>query len=83
LVISVHRPGVAGWGGKLLVVAVAEDGTVEAVSVKDSRAFAVGVQWHPEYWAKSDDASQRIFHAFGEAVRQHAAAKIAARAAAE
>jgi putative glutamine amidotransferase len=83
MVNSVHRQGVDRLGPKLQVEAVAEDGTVEAVSVRDSRAFAVGVQWHPEYWAKSDDASQRIFRAFGEAVRQHAAAKIAARTAAE
>jgi len=83
MVNSVHRQGVDRLGPKLQVEAVAEDGTVEAVSVRDSRAFAVGVQWHPEYWAKSDDASQRIFHAFGEAVRQHAAAKIATRTAAE
>jgi putative glutamine amidotransferase len=45
---------------------------VEAVSVIDAPAFAVGVQWHPEYWAKSDDASARLFRAFGDAVRDHA-----------
>jgi putative glutamine amidotransferase len=83
LVNSVHRQGVDRLGPKLQVEAVAEDGTVEAVSVRNSRAFAVGVQWHPEYWVKSDDASQRIFRAFGEAVRQHAAAKVTARTAAE
>jgi putative glutamine amidotransferase len=43
--------------------------------VKNSAAFALGVQWHPEYWAASDDASARIFKAFGEAVRKHAAAR--------
>lgn len=80
---SVHRQGVDRLGPKLEVEAVAEDGTVEAVSVKGSRGFAVGVQWHPEYWVKSDDASQKIFRAFGEAVRRHAAARTAARAAAE
>ncbi|MCX8569957.1 gamma-glutamyl-gamma-aminobutyrate hydrolase family protein, partial [Aminobacter sp. MET-1] len=68
---------------KLQVEAIAPDGTVEAVSVRDSRAFAVGVQWHPEYWVKSDDVSQRIFKAFGDAVRAHAVARQAARAAAE
>ncbi len=62
---------------------MAEDGTVEAISVKGSRAFAVGVQWHPEYWARSDSASQKIFRAFGDAVQQHAAARMAARTAAE
>lgn len=80
---SVHRQAVGRLGSKLQVEAVAEDGTVEAVSVRDARAFAVGVQWHPEYWVKSDSASQKIFHAFGDAVRLHAAAKAGARAAAE
>ena len=83
MVNSVHRQGIDRLGPNLEVEAVAGDGTVEAVSVRNSRAFAVGVQWHPEYWAKSDDASQRIFRAFGEAVREHAAASIALRAAAE
>jgi putative glutamine amidotransferase len=79
----VHRQAVDRLGARLQVEAVAEDGTVEAVSVRDSRAFAVGVQWHPEYWVKSDDASARIFRAFGDAVRAHASAKTGARTAAE
>ncbi|QDC02058.1 gamma-glutamyl-gamma-aminobutyrate hydrolase family protein [Mesorhizobium sp. 8] len=80
---SVHRQAVDRLGPKLQVEAVAEDGTVEAVSVRDARAFAVGVQWHPEYWVKSDSVSQRIFKAFGDAVRAHAAARTATRTAAE
>lgn len=80
---SVHRQAIDRLGHRLQVEAVAEDGTVEAVSVRDARAFAVGVQWHPEYWVRSDDASARIFKAFGEAVRLHATARNAARTAAE
>ena len=72
---SVHRQAVGRLGERLQVEAVAPDGTVEAVSVTGARAFAVGVQWHPEYWASTDDASQRIFKAFGDAVRSHAAAR--------
>lgn len=83
LVNSVHRQAVDRLGARLQVEAVAPDGTVEAVSVRDARAFAVGVQWHPEYWVNSDDVSQRIFRAFGDAVRAHAAARAASRAAAE
>ncbi|MGB3387487.1 MAG: gamma-glutamyl-gamma-aminobutyrate hydrolase family protein [Pseudaminobacter sp.] len=83
MVNSVHRQGIGKLGSKLQVEAVAEDGTVEAVSVKGARAFAVGVQWHPEYWVKTDSVSARIFSAFGDAVRLHAAAKSAARNAAE
>lgn len=80
---SVHRQGIDRLGARLQVEAVAEDGTVEAVSVRDARAFAVGVQWHPEYWVRTDDASARIFRAFGDAVRSHAATRIGMRTAAE
>jgi len=83
MINSVHRQAIDRLGDRLQVEAVAEDGTVEAVSVKDSRAFAVGVQWHPEYWVKSDSASAKIFKAFGEAVRLHAAARDGSRQAAE
>ena len=70
---SLHRQAVDRLGAQLQVEAVAPDGTVEAVSVIGAKAFAVGVQWHPEYWAKSDDASKRLFKAFGDAVRAYAA----------
>ncbi|WP_187968291.1 gamma-glutamyl-gamma-aminobutyrate hydrolase family protein [Aquibium microcysteis] len=80
---SVHRQAIDRLGDRLQVEAVAEDGTVEAVSVRDSRGFAVGVQWHPEYWVRSDETSARIFRAFGDAVRAHAAARIGLAAAAE
>lgn len=82
MVNSVHRQAVGLLGSRLQAEAVAEDGTLEAVSVVGSPAFAVGVQWHPEYWAKSDDASARIFRAFGDAARARAAAR-AGRLAAE
>jgi putative glutamine amidotransferase len=80
---SLHRQGVDRLGPRLDVEAVAEDGTVEAVSVRGAPAFALGVQWHPEYWAHKDDTSRRIFEAFGDAVRAHAAARTAMRQAAE
>lgn len=69
---SLHRQGLGGLAPGLRVEATAGDGTIEAVSVGDARAFALGVQWHPEYWAAADAASARIFKAFGEAVRAHA-----------
>ncbi|MEC9245439.1 gamma-glutamyl-gamma-aminobutyrate hydrolase family protein [Nitratireductor rhodophyticola] len=80
---SVHRQGVDRPAPCLQVEAVADDGTVEAVSVKEAPGFAVGVQWHPEYWAHKDDSSARIFRAFGEAVRRHAANRERAGIAAE
>lgn len=80
---SLHRQAIDRLGPKLQVEAVAEDGTIEAVSVRNSKAFAVGVQWHPEYWIHSDNESKKIFAAFGEAVRQHEASRLGLRTAAE
>ncbi|WP_298966828.1 gamma-glutamyl-gamma-aminobutyrate hydrolase family protein [uncultured Roseibium sp.] len=66
---SLHSQALDRVSPNLRVEAVAADGTVEAVSVIDAKSFAIGVQWHPEYWAKTDGASRAIFEAFGDAVR--------------
>ncbi|MGY8669154.1 gamma-glutamyl-gamma-aminobutyrate hydrolase family protein [Bradyrhizobium sp. UFLA05-109] len=73
---SLHRQAIGRLATQLDIEAVADDGTVEAVSVRNARGFAIGVQWHPEYWVKSDEPSARIFCAFGDAVRAHAATRI-------
>lgn len=70
---SLHRQAIGKAAPRLTVEAVADDGTVEAVSVIDAKNFAVGVQWHPEYWVESDATSARLFTAFGDAVRDYAA----------
>jgi putative glutamine amidotransferase len=72
---SLHRQAIAETSPRLQVEATAEDGTIEAVSVIDARGFAVGVQWHPEYWAESDAPSRALFEAFGKAVREYQASK--------
>lgn len=75
---SLHRQAIAKTAPRLQVEAKAEDGTIEAVSVIDAKAFAVGVQWHPEYWAETDKPSNKLFTAFGDAVRDYAASKLPA-----
>ncbi|MBB4102117.1 gamma-glutamyl-gamma-aminobutyrate hydrolase family protein [Allorhizobium borbori] len=72
---SLHRQAIAETAPRIQVEATAPDGTVEAVSVIDAKAFACGVQWHPEYWAETDGPSRHLFTAFGDAVRAYAAAK--------
>lgn len=71
---SLHRQAIAKLADGLHVEAEAEDGTIEAVSVP-GKAFALGLQWHPEYWAshkpEEDAASTAIFKAFGDAARDH------------
>ena len=69
---SLHRQGVVKLGDGLTIEASAPDGTIEAVSVADASAFAMGFQWHPEYWARSDRPSRAVFEAFGAAVRDRA-----------
>ncbi len=80
---SLHRQALNRLGERVVVEAVADDGTVEAVSIADAPGFVIGVQWHPEYWAQTDTPSNRIFKAFGAATRQYAAGKTGVAVAAE
>ena len=68
---SLHRQAVGVLAERLAVEAQAPDGTIEAVSVRDAAGYAVGVQWHPEFWAETDRPSRRLFEAFGRAVHAH------------
>lgn len=75
---SLHRQAIDRLAPGLAVEATAADGTIEAVSVEGAKGFALGVQWHPEYWAESDAASAAIFRAFAGACRDYAASRAAA-----
>ncbi len=66
---SLHGQGLDRLAPGLRVEAVAEDGTVEAVSVERARAFALAVQWHPEWRVREKPDHLRLFRAFGEAAR--------------
>ncbi|HXZ09367.1 MAG TPA: gamma-glutamyl-gamma-aminobutyrate hydrolase family protein, partial [Paraburkholderia sp.] len=66
---SLHGQGVERLGDGLVTEAMAPDGLIEAMSVKGARAFALGVQWHPEWKHASDALSTAIFQAFGAACR--------------
>tara|TARA_B100000768_G_scaffold26341_1_gene24392 strand:- start:342 stop:584 length:243 start_codon:yes stop_codon:yes gene_type:complete len=48
-----HVQGVSTLGENITVEALCDDGVVEAISVKDSPGFAVGVQCHLE-WQEED-----------------------------
>ncbi|EJF89368.1 gamma-glutamyl-gamma-aminobutyrate hydrolase family protein [Bartonella tamiae] len=71
LVNSVHQQGIEQLAPRLIAEATAPDGTIEAVRVKNTQNFALGLQWHPEYWAETDTSSRKIFEAFGKAVYCH------------
>jgi putative glutamine amidotransferase len=75
MVNSLHWQAVDRLAPDLTAEAVAPDGTIEAVAVRNARAFALGVQWHPEYRALEDAFSTRLFAAFGTAARARAASR--------
>lgn len=66
---SLHSQGVDRLGEGLVVEATAPDGQIEGVRVKDARAFALGVQWHPEWRFCENDVSKALLAAFGESMR--------------
>lgn len=80
---SLHTQALDRIADALTVEATHADGTIEAASVEGASAFALGVQWHPEYWAATDPASRRILSAFGDAARDHMNARTAPAVAAE
>ncbi|ABA52024.1 gamma-glutamyl-gamma-aminobutyrate hydrolase family protein [Burkholderia pseudomallei] len=67
---SLHGQGIAQLGAGLAIEALAPDGLIEAVRVPHARAFALGVQWHPEWRHANDALSTAIFRAFGDACRE-------------
>ncbi|WP_415715300.1 gamma-glutamyl-gamma-aminobutyrate hydrolase family protein [Roseibium sp.] len=68
---SLHRQAVGDLGNGLVIEAQAEDGTIEAISVKDSPGFVLATQWHPEWWVMTDGPSKKLFAAFGQAIRDY------------
>ncbi len=48
---------------------------LEAITAPDSKAFNLGVQWHPEWQAASDPVSRRLLESFGAACRTRRMAK--------
>lgn len=70
---SLHHQAIDRLAEGLAVEATAPDGTIEAVRVRAAAGFALAVQWHPEYWVKTDPPSQKLFAAFGDAVRRYRA----------
>jgi putative glutamine amidotransferase len=65
---SRHHQAVDKVGGLLRISARSVgDGIVEGLERPD-KAFAVGVQWHPEDQVRADETQLKLFRAFAEAV---------------
>jgi putative glutamine amidotransferase len=72
MVNSLHWQGIDRLAPGLKPEAFAADGLVEAVRGPDDEAFCLGVQWHPEWGAKSNPVSLSLFRRFGDAAKGHA-----------
>lgn len=68
---SLHGQGILDLGERVIVEGVAEDGTIEAISIADAPGFALGVQWHAEFDPQANQVNRALFQAFGEALLTH------------
>ncbi len=67
---SLHSQGVARLAKGVTVEAIADDGLIEAFRVDGATAFALAVQWHPEWRITENEFSMAMFGAFGAACRE-------------
>lgn len=73
-----HHQAIDAVAPSLDVTAIADDGVIEAVEVRD-HPWAVAVQWHPERHeasAPDTDPDRRLFAAFAEVVVSHRGASL-------
>jgi putative glutamine amidotransferase len=70
---SLHSQLIEKLAPDLIVEATVEDGTIEAARPSANSGFALGVMFHPEYWAENDPASSAILDSFSRAVHAYAA----------
>ncbi len=70
---SLHSQAVDRLADGLSVEATADDDLIEGFVVKDAPAFALGIQWHPEWQVHANETSTAVFRAFGEACRKYRA----------
>ncbi|MDF3383809.1 MULTISPECIES: gamma-glutamyl-gamma-aminobutyrate hydrolase family protein [Sulfitobacter] len=70
---TLHGQGIKEPGPRVVIDGRADDGTPEAIYIKDAPGFTLAVQWHPEWNAANDPVSRPLFEHFGAAVRAWAA----------
>ncbi|WP_372612844.1 gamma-glutamyl-gamma-aminobutyrate hydrolase family protein [Halomonas sp.] len=74
---SLHQQGIASLAPGLIAEAVAPDGLVEAVSVRDAIGFSMAVQWHPEWRTRDHPLYNALFEGFGNACLGYREARFA------
>jgi len=59
---TLHGQGIKEPGPRVVIDGHADDGTPEAIYIKDAPGFTLAVQWHPEWNAASDPVSRRCLN---------------------
>ena len=72
---SLHGQGIIETAPRVFVEGIAEDDTIEAISIAEAPGFALGVQWHAEYAPQTSRTNGVLFKAFGDAVASHQRAR--------
>lgn len=72
---SLHSQGIDRLAAGLRVEAVAPDGLIEGVSVREAPGFVIGAQWHPEWRIGENPESLMLFQAFKRACQAYAEAR--------
>ena len=58
---SMHHQAIRGLSPQLVATALAPDGVVEGIESSAGDRFLIGVQWHPEVFEPTDEATRRLF----------------------
>lgn len=74
---SLHGQGIDRLAKGLRPLARSNDGLVEAFEVEGASAFAMAVQWHPEWRCLENPFYLSLFEAFGKACRSRHAIRTA------
>jgi putative glutamine amidotransferase len=68
---SIHGQGIKTLGAGLQIEGTSPDGLIEAFSVKEAPAFALGVQWHPEWKPTQNSMYVAMWRAFAQAAEAY------------
>ena len=66
---SYHHQSVKKLGDGLVISAMADDGIVEAIELKDY-PYGLGIQWHPEGMLVAGDNMLPLFQGLADACRK-------------
>ncbi|WP_445488657.1 gamma-glutamyl-gamma-aminobutyrate hydrolase family protein [Niallia sp. 03133] len=67
---SLHHQAIDRVADDLAVVAQSADGIIEAVEHKNYQNFFLGIQWHPESMAATDEKMNRLFAEFVKSAKK-------------